>query len=755
MPKNTLFVFLISLGFQFSFAQDGEGPITVNPDLFKENNPLLHAEHPSAKALNNSFDSTFIYITDTLSLPFFDEFSTNKFQNYNAEPTEPNVSDTLYYRMLDEFSFDPLSGDTELTETRTFRAEYDVQNDTTIFYYFDSIRFLYDDLAVYAPNYIQTYGFPPYTIYDTIGAGANDMDTTWLPNPEFVQDSARIFVKRIDDQNKLWLNDNAYHNYRYAKDPWTLGVVTFDGLDENGYPYLFGSTITGTADTLLSKPIDLSTVSPGDSIYFSFLYQKEGFGDVPEDTDSLLLEFYNPTANQWSRVWRTPGGSVGEFQVTHIPLTNPDYFEKGFQFRFMNYGSLAGGIDHFHIDYVNFRALSGYQDTLFKDFAFVYPIRTLLDTYSSVPWKHYRNSPSGKMSNDVEITVRNGSELTENNQNGTVNVYLDGSLEGSYTLNASALSGGNINYAPRTTYTSFHDFSGGYAYDHTLNNDTSATFNYEGIANAQFPNFAQNDSTFGNQVFENYYAYDDGTAERAYGLTGEQALLAHRFNAYEADSLVAVQIHFVPSVVDVSNNLFLLAVWDDNNGEPGSLLYEDEFFFPRQPRYESIRNGFVTYYFKDTARIGVGETFYIGMRQIDEERLNIGYDKNSNFSDEVFWSVDGGGVWNNASFPGALMMRPLVTSKMDYLLGVQSPIPSIEQEDLSMNIYPNPAFNHFSIETNVTGNVSYQLVSMSGKVLLTTDQTNNIDISYLQKGMYFISMVKDQQPLLTKKLVVQ
>jgi hypothetical protein len=744
MKLITALVFLFSL--TFSFGQDGEGPIIQNADLF-DKRPNKN------KALANSFDSTFVYLTDTIPLPFFDDFSRNNFQKYDANYTDGNVSEQLFHRMLDENTQVPLAPNSIFTDSATFRSEYDVVNDTTFIYKYDSTRFLFDDLSSYAPNHILNYGFPPFIVRDTLDGLGNIADTVWLNDPEFVQDSARIFIASINENEKLWLNESAYHNYRFAVDPWSLGVVTFDGLDEFGYPYIFGSTIPGTADTLFSKPIDMTTSSEGDSVYFSFLYQKEGFGEQPDGTDSLFVDFYSPITQEWKRVWRTNGGAMTDFEVAHISVTNPDYFVKGFQFRFMNYGSVAGGIDHFHIDYVNLRPLSGYQDTLFKDFAFSYPLTTLLKDYTSVPWKHYRNNPTGKMSDQVKVVVRNGSELTENNQNGSVEVFHEGASEGSFTLNASTLSGGDINYAPRTTYTSFHDFSTGYSYDETLLNDTSAFFDWIGSASAQFPSFPQNDSTFGTQVFENYYSYDDGTAERAYGVTGSQGLLAYQFNAYQPDSLVAIEIHFVPSVVDVSNNLFLLSVWNDQAGEPGTLLYEDEFFFPRQPEYTYARNKFTTYYFKDTMKVGVGETFYIGMRQIDEERLNIGYDKNHDFSDRIFWSIDGGGNWNNASFPGAMLMRPVVTSKMDYQLGV----PSYEAQniDIDFTLYPNPTNNYFEIRTSFEGDADIQITDLNGRVVKKGVTSSKVDISNFDSGIYLVTLIKDGRPLKTKKLVVQ
>src|SRR5690554_3843660 len=194
-------------------AQDGVSPLTANPDLFVKERPL------KTKALKNSFDSTFHYITDTLSLPIFDDFSRNKFQQYNAGFTDPNVTEELFHRMLDENTNNPLAAETKLTSTKTYRSEYNANLDTTIHYYYDSIRFLYDDLMEYAPDYVQTYAYPPYIIYDTLDGTGNIADTVWLNEVEYVQDSARVFIATINDPEKIWLNNQAYHNYRFAENP--------------------------------------------------------------------------------------------------------------------------------------------------------------------------------------------------------------------------------------------------------------------------------------------------------------------------------------------------------------------------------------------------------------------------------------------------------------------------------------------------------------------------------------------------------
>ena len=40
----------------------------------------------------NSIDSSFIYFVDTLALPFFDDFSSNKFQEYTPNYSAPELS---------------------------------------------------------------------------------------------------------------------------------------------------------------------------------------------------------------------------------------------------------------------------------------------------------------------------------------------------------------------------------------------------------------------------------------------------------------------------------------------------------------------------------------------------------------------------------------------------------------------------------------------------------------------------------------
>jgi hypothetical protein len=736
--KNTfLFTLLSILSYSGAIAQEGLSPITSLPKKLKS----------VELRTSNSFDSTFVFISDTLSLPFLDDFSKNHFQTYDVDFTDPGVTSTKFFRLLDATTSIPLASELVYTTQVTYKRNFDVANGTYIDVPFDPINIQIGDLSIYPVNYFTTQVYPAFYIYDTLDY-PNPVDTIHIPSPDIFQDSATQFFYDLNDLNAYWLDNDVYHNYHFAIDPWTIGVATFDGIDGDGYPYSLGSSASGYADYLTSKPINLAAFTAADSIYFSFLYQPKGYGEAPESSDSLVLEFYVAEDQEWERVWSVQGFNSDAFSFGHIPLMNAKFFKPGFQFRFKNYGSLAGGFDHFHLDYVQLREMSGYQDTLFKDFAFVYPLKSLLVDYSSVPWDHYKNNFAGKMNDNLEVVVRNGSNLTENNQDGKVEVFYNSIIEpgGSFPLAAQDLSGGDINYAPRTTYHSFHDFSSGYHFDETKVGDKQS-FTILATAGAPYPNYPINDSTFSQQVFENYYSYDDATPEAGYGVTGTQSMLAVRFDAYESDSIIGIMTQFVRTGTDVSNKLFQLTVWNDNNGVPGEKIYQDNAFSPRSPEYEVGFTKFHTYLFEDTLKVPIDGPFYIGWKQYDEERLNIGFDKNTDKSSKTFYSLNNGSTWSSSQIPGIAMIRPLFSTEMDVHLNVQN----FKKEVRSVLLYPNPTLDIFQVKGG-EADEEFMVLNLQGAVIgQTTNQ--HFDLSNFPNGVYFVkSLLKPNTVLKVIKL---
>jgi len=198
----------------------------------------------------------------------------------------------------------------------------------------------------------------------------------------------------------------AYLNNSYGINPPSVGVVTFDGLNEVGRPHNgFSGPDYGAADTLTSVQIDLSGAN---DVFISFYYQSGGLGNTPENIDSLSLEFYNATTSNWDWQWSVPGNSLPEFVQVLLPIDNIDYLQSEFQFRFRNYATIDGSFDHWNLDYVFVDANRSESDTALVDVCFAQPINTLLkNEYVAMPWTHYQMEPDSQMVNTQDVIVKN------------------------------------------------------------------------------------------------------------------------------------------------------------------------------------------------------------------------------------------------------------------------------------------------------------------------------------------------------------
>ena len=136
-----------------------------------------------------------------------------------------------------------LPNNEQYTTQVTFYRTIDLANGTFNDVPFTDTVIRIGDLTSYPVTFIPTSVYPPFYIYDTIDY-PNPVDTVWL-SPDVVQDSATQFFANVNDLSAIWMDSEAYRNFTFAKEPWSLGVATFDGLDEVGFPYEFGSTLVG------------------------------------------------------------------------------------------------------------------------------------------------------------------------------------------------------------------------------------------------------------------------------------------------------------------------------------------------------------------------------------------------------------------------------------------------------------------------------------------------------------------------------
>ena len=71
----------------FLFSQESLQPLRTNISLF---------DVQSSKRTQSIEDLDFIYLTDTLSLPLIDDFSTDKFKVYKTDTSGANISDSSW-----------------------------------------------------------------------------------------------------------------------------------------------------------------------------------------------------------------------------------------------------------------------------------------------------------------------------------------------------------------------------------------------------------------------------------------------------------------------------------------------------------------------------------------------------------------------------------------------------------------------------------------------------------------------------------
>ncbi|MES2593394.1 MAG: T9SS type A sorting domain-containing protein [Bacteroidota bacterium] len=575
------------------------------------------------------------------------------------------------------------------------------------------------------------------SIYDTIS-----LDTIKGILDDFSYDGAY-------PDTAVWLDNYVFINRDYAKAPITVGVATFDGLNANGYPYNFFASPTSstTADSLTSKPINLlNYINSGatvnyqlsDSIYFSFYYQPEGLGNYPEATDSLVLEFNAPGLPAWRHIWSKAGSNLANndssWKLVMIPIKDAQLLQKGFQFRFRNYATTSGSLDHWHIDYVYLNKYRTKTDTIFEDVTFVYNTPSLLSIYSAVPWKHYNTS---FMKTVYSTTIRNNHNVAKNG-NFLYNIYDAAGVQvNTYTGGSNNLDPfnptGYINYAPFTAPP--------LSYTIPVMTDTT-NYTIECILTTNPDKHKNNDTIRQTQEFLNYYAYDDGTAETAFGLSILNSQMAEQFTSTLGDTLHCIDIYFNPLLTNAELYAFSLNVWNNAGGVPGTAIYTSDSVM--SPEYAQTGQNQFTHYYLDPPLYIPASTFYIGFTQKTTEFLNVGVDRNTNTQNRIFYNVSGG--WNNSPFGGSLMMHP-VFGVADFHLGINS---AVAKQANSMSIYPNPANDRLYINLNTINSsekISYTIVDLYGRTVLKNSiiPSEYIDISALAEGVYFISIVEGQK----------
>ncbi|MEM6802496.1 MAG: hypothetical protein AAF696_13895 [Bacteroidota bacterium] len=459
-----------------------------------------------------------------------------------------------------------------------------------------------------------------------------------------------------------------YYSKNAAVSPPSRGSLCFDGLDADGIPYDISSLSIGKADLLLSHYLDLSTYSPANNLVLSFYLQGGGLSEAPESTDSFRVSFLTPTDT--FLVYSKSGANTA-FERVDIALNRAAWFITEFQIAFENKGSLNGPLDVWHLDYVYLAPNRNTSSLGLNDQSPTRIKNSPFEPYTALPIKHF-----------ADLSSNNPLLLTEfSNLNvGPSSINTEASLRESLTnipLNPPFSQSENI-----TVNTSAHAEANFLPFAQQNLNDISVIeleVNINGSddvpANDRFTEEFRVDSIF---------AYDDGEADFSFGLNRPFGF-GIVVSLDQPDSISAVWISFVPTVNfnPVSNAItymegrsFRFRIW--NAPHPDSILYEQ--VNDMKVTYGDAPNTYVR--FPLNINVPVNGTFWVGIQQLNNLPLGVGYDKS--FDNDIHCYFDSSGLWRNLELGGSLMIRPEFFNTENVPLSLEKEI------DLGLSLYPNP-----------------------------------------------------------------
>jgi hypothetical protein len=555
------------------------------------------------------------------------------------------------------------------------------------------------------------------------------------PSPPHVSKKKRAVLPFIDDFSyegpypdaTLWLDQQAFINNTMSANPVSRGVATLDGLNQFGRPYFQDPFNIGLADSLTSVPIDLSTYSPSDNVFMSFYYQPQGLGFAPENKDSLFLYFLN-SSNQWIRIWQMRGSNVHEFKLEMIEMEQPQFFHSNFQFRFVNIASLNTNDDVWNLDYIKIDANRSFGDTIMNDVAFTVPPTSILKTYTAMPFRHFLANQPNERSDTQKVEVKNmypvpnTITLNRNAFDVSTSVSLNNQIRTPLTIASKSFVQDDFN---------------GYLISLTPPGPQSKVVvrNQYFYPRVNLNDRTQNDTILQEVTFDNYFAYDDGTAEKSYFLLPAfnfPSKTALKFTLNEADTLRGLSIHFGPQLPSAAGKYFSIVLYHSlgNSTTSDSIIHTEELF---QVQYEPAINGFSNYAFALPPVLAAG-TYYIGITQpanFGSDSIYYGLDVNTNSSPQ-FLSYNVDGTWYASGISGSLMMRPIVG---------QSFVPTkIIEKELNVPLdeiaYPNPATDRLYLKSQ-NDDQACRVFTLDGRLINNFKVTQqSVDISTLPSGEY-------------------
>jgi hypothetical protein len=551
-----------------------------------------------------------------------------------------------------------------------------------------------------------------------------EIESTDTISPPFTDDFSYASDR---PSSALWQDEKVWVNDQMALYQKSIGVATFDGLNEYGFAYKENALGSDSiADVLTSRFLNLLGLT---DVYLSFQIQEGGWGELPSNTDSIVVEFWSPITSDWMQVWGQKGtGAASAFKSVIIPVQGSNYLNNGFRFRFAAYGARAGAYDIWNLDYVQLDKDRNPSDTLITEpsMARAHPLIMGSGLYTSWPWWVSNSSNVSNRPASLEFTYRRNGNIPPGGWSLNLGQFRweeNGALIQQVTTVPVVT---NVQHNQDQTFVI--NVPAG-----ALNNLTGpTTVNTKVWFDGTAAGTRSNDTVHGALTLDNYIAMDDGTAERAYAVQNViGGRVAQKFKVVglgSNDSLKGVRFNFVDAGLDYMST-FRIAIWapSDSLNKPGSLLYISDTLYKPNKGYD--RGDWIPYELDSSISLNAFSDVWIGYVCTSSDPMYLGLDVTRDVPGNLPRFYGDGFNWYESLESGVIMMRPYFNySPADMSLMEDSP---------AYKVFPNPSLGSLRI----TGPAAeYTITDLAGVVISNglVEEITSLELHGLKAGMYII-----------------
>jgi Secretion system C-terminal sorting domain len=558
----------------------------------------------------------------------------------------------------------------------------------------------------------------------------------------------------------LWLDDNVFIGNTYAYAPVGQGAATLDGISKTGRPH---GTQIGLTDVLTSAYLDLSSLPA--NAYFSFYRQGGGYCDPVEANDSLILQFKFANG-KWNTIDTFRGVNVNAgYEPTWVYesyiIQDPSYLYNGFQFRFLAYGDQSGLTDPWHIDYVRL-ATTQQASKNFGDVAFSSNPSSILQRYTSMPWKQFSGFESLELADSLDVGLFNHfpAEISITDSRAALEEVTTSTtmfdppfvlVTGNFPTEATDVR------RPIADYLTYEGLMGSAFAADAGPLDFELTYTLTNNSQEAVQGYYQNDTARTITHFGDLMAYDDGSAERSIIADAAGSQIALRYSLNVPDTLRAIQFMFPRINNSVADQNFELKIWIATLD--GSPAYQRTVLPYYPDAYFDTLQGFTTYVLDTALFIDTGYLF-VGWQQLSNasNSIPVGFDmNNADASQYMFFYDPQSAQWfplaGDPNIKGVAMIRP-VFGYVQCTPCVLETDESLRQEP-AFSLFPNPANALIQVKTEMAY-THVRVADALGRVWIDGDFESTIPISALPAGMYLMTLfTADQQPQSRSFIVVR